>query len=218
MHRPAPILLRWVSVAAAILAGGALTVLGIGATHRANVAGGEHAFAALRPAASGAGTNLIRISSDPYSNATGQHATEADSDAFSYRRTTVSVFGQGLSNVVNGGASGIGFATSHDGGRTWIHGSLPGLGPDGPFAGVASPAVAYDRRNRTWLVSVVAAIPDPADPTAPPQQSMTLVSRSIDDGPTWRTGATTTPAEKVHRNVGVPRRRTDLERRPAHRR
>jgi hypothetical protein len=153
---------------------------------------GAAAFAVCVPvlliagvASAGGNAQLTRISSDPLTNTNAQHATQAYADTYSYGRVIVSVFAQGLSTVVSGGSSGVGFATSDDGGQTWIHGSLPGVAPGGRFSGVVFPAVAYDRKHRTWLISVVAAVANPAAPDAPPPKTTVLVSRSADGGQTW---------------------------------
>src|SRR2546425_71845 len=82
---------------------------------------------------SAAGT-LTQISSDPYHNKTSQHLTELEPDNFGWGHTIVSAFQVG--RFWNGGASNIGWATSHDGGTTWKHGFLPGTTifakPQGP--------------------------------------------------------------------------------------
>src|SRR6266516_5150828 len=68
---------------------------------------------------------LIQISSDPYHNKTSQHMTEVEPDTFTFGHTVVSAFQVG--RFWNGGASNIGFATSTDGGDTFVHCFLPGL-------------------------------------------------------------------------------------------
>src|SRR6266516_2134452 len=73
-------------------------------------------------------TRLVRISSDPYTDPSAQHATEDDPGIASFGSTVVSAFQQGLFGEAGaGGAASIGFATSDDRGRSWIHGSLPGV-------------------------------------------------------------------------------------------
>ncbi len=98
---------------------------------------------------------LTRISSDPFTNSTSQHATEVEPDSISNGNTIVSVFQQG--RFFDGGSSDIGFATSTDGGSTWTHGSLPGItpysSPKGPFARVSDPSVAFDAKHNVWLVA-----------------------------------------------------------------
>src|SRR6266700_7851435 len=69
---------------------------------------------------------LTRVSSDPFTNATSQHATELEPDTFAAGSTVVGAFQVG--RFFNGGASDIGFARSGNGGATWgTQGFLPGL-------------------------------------------------------------------------------------------
>ena len=70
-----------------------------------------------------AGEPLIQISSDPFHNKISQHKTEVEPDTFAFGDTIVSGFQVG--RVFNGGAADIGFATSTNGGETFIHGFLP---------------------------------------------------------------------------------------------
>jgi BNR repeat-like domain len=143
--------------------------------------------------ASGAHAEVVPVSSDPFANASSEHATEADPDTYAYGRVIVSAFMQGLFPD-DEGASGIGFATSADGGRSWIHGSLPGITTytGGPFSRVVFPAVAYDRRDRTWVISALAGAIDPASPVGPPARMAVLVSRSANGGRTWSDPVTAT--------------------------
>ena len=50
---------------------------------------------------------LTRLSTDPYTNSTSQHATEVEPDTYSFGSTIVSAFQVGRFN--NGGASNVGF-------------------------------------------------------------------------------------------------------------
>jgi hypothetical protein len=85
-------------------------------------------------------------SHDPYANTESQHRTEVEPDSAAFGTTVVSVFQVG--RVFDGGARTIGFAVSHDSGRTWARGFLGGLIPR-----ASDPSIAYDRRHGTWLVS-----------------------------------------------------------------
>jgi len=112
------------------------------------------AFGLFVPAAQ-ASVPLTQISSDPFSNSGSQHATEVEPDSFAYGSTIVAAFQQG--RFTDGGGSDIGFATSPDGGTTWVHGPLPlTTFAGGPFHRASDPAVAYDAKANVWLISTVA--------------------------------------------------------------
>src|SRR5215212_6554488 len=69
---------------------------------------------------------LTRVSADPFSNATSQHATEVEPDTFAFGSTVVAAYQVG--RFFNGGATDIGYARSTDGGASWPTSSfLPGL-------------------------------------------------------------------------------------------
>jgi hypothetical protein len=159
-------------------------------------------LAALTFAASAsASVALTRISTDPFTNTTSQHATEVEPDTFSSGSTVVSAFQVG--RFFDGGGSDIGFATSTDGGATWpTSGFLPGLtstsglgGTSGaPFERVSDASVAFDARHSTWLVS---SIPITASTLVVPT---VFVNRSTDGGQTWSAPASIPPpaATKVN--------------------
>lgn len=144
---------------------------------------------------------LIRISSDPFTGSAAEHATEADPSTYSYGSTVVAAFDQG-EYADGSGDSGVGFATSHDGARTWTHGSLPGItaSTGGPFSRVIFPAVAYDPRDRVWLISMLAGTGNGA---GPPTRLAVLVSRSADGGRTW-SRPVTVAQETDGRNLDGP--------------
>src|SRR4051794_21165147 len=105
---------------------------------------------------------LTRVSADPFSNPTSQHATEVEPDTFAFGSTVVSAFQVG--RFFDGGASDIGFARSADGGATWGTSSfLPGLtfsagafaDPTSPFERVSDASVAYDFKHATWMISSI---------------------------------------------------------------
>lgn len=125
---------------------------------------------------------LTRISSDPYTNPTSQHATEVEPDTFARGSTIVSAFQTG--RFFDGGASNIGWATSTDGGATWTNGFLPGItkidGPANPYDRVSDPAVAYDPEHDVWLISSLALDDNPFVTGV-----AVIVSRSLDGGLTW---------------------------------
>jgi hypothetical protein len=120
-----------------------------------------------------------RISTDPFTGGSAQHASEAEPDTFSWGARVVAVFQVG--RYRDGGAQAIGFAVSSDAGRTWRHGLLPGVTtdstPSGPFIRASDPVVAYDELHGVWLAATLGlGISD----------SGLLVSRSP-DGLHWST-------------------------------
>jgi len=125
---------------------------------------------------------LTRVSADPFTNSTSQHATELEPDTFSHGSTVVGAFQVG--RFFNGGASDIGVVRSGDGGATWgTPAFLPGMTPSSgaagsPYERVSDASVAYDARHGVWLVSSIPILPSGVVPTV-------LVNRSTDDAVTW---------------------------------
>jgi hypothetical protein len=145
-------------------------------------------------AAAAAQVPLTRVFADPYTNDTSQHATAVEPDTFAAGATVVVVTQSG--RFFDGGASGIGYASSKDGGATWAGGTLPGITPYLPGGGgtydrVSDPAVAFDARDGVWLV---ASLPIQADTSVP----AVLVSRSTDGGTTFGAPVTVTTAAAGH--------------------
>jgi hypothetical protein len=136
------------------------------------------ALATIAPAF--AAPRLLQLSSDPYTNSTSQHRTEVEPDTFAFGSTIVSTFQVG--RFFNGGASNIGFATSTNGGRSWTAGFLPATTvfatPAGIYPRASDPVVAFDARDKVWLISYLGIV-TPAGPVD------VLVSRSTDGGLTW---------------------------------
>jgi hypothetical protein len=129
---------------------------------------------------------VTQISHDPFVNTSSQHATQVEPDTFSNGSTVIASAQTG--RFFNGGATGISFSRSTDGGVTWpIQGFLPGLtatsgigGATGAtFERVSDPSVAYDRRHNVWLIS---SIPLEFTTTHVPT---VFVNRSTDGGATW---------------------------------
>lgn len=124
------------------------------------------------------GPNLLQVSSDPFTIAPGQHATEVEPHVISNGTTMVAAFQVG--RIAPGGATDIGFATSTDGGATWNQGSLPGLTKgegSGPYDSASDPAVAYDAKHKVWMI---ASLPLSGTVSTP----AVVVSRSS-DGLNW---------------------------------
>jgi len=163
---------------------------------------GATAAAAVLAWAAPAAANvpLTRVSADPFTNPTSQHATEVEPDTFAFGSTVLATYQVG--RFFNGGASDIGWARSSNGGVTWDTSSfLPGLtfnagpfsNPDGPFERVSDPSVAFDARHGVWLISSIPLFPDLDVPTV-------FISRSTDGGATFGDPVTIPPpaAKKVN--------------------
>jgi len=125
--------------------------------------------------------NLVQISSDPFTNPDSQHKTEVEPDTFAFGNTIVAAFQQG--RFFDGGGSDIGFATSTNGGNSWVHGSLPSTTtnstPPGPYKRASDASVAFDAKHNVWIISYL-GIKDPANGPVDVD-----VSRSTDGGLTW---------------------------------
>jgi len=108
--------------------------------------------AAARPTA---GPAIVQVSADPFTNAASQHATEVEPDTTTVGRAVMSVFQVG--RFAGACSDDIGWAFSPNGGRTWMHGFMPGVtkssAPPGPFSRVSDPVVAYDAAAREWIAS-----------------------------------------------------------------
>src|SRR2546430_4002122 len=115
---------------------------------------------------------LTKLSSNPYTNSTSQHATEVEPDTFAFGSTIVTAFQVG--RIHGGGASDIGFATSTDAATTWNSGFLPGIKvvqDGGTFTAASDASVAYDAAHGMWLIASLGIGSGPAK---------VLVSRSPD--------------------------------------
>lgn len=160
-----------------------LARLALAATASLAVAGLSAATASALPAHPGGGaavTTLNRLSADPYTNTTAEHATEVEPDIYSHGNTIVAVFQTGRFST--GGSDDTGWATSTDGGGTWQHGFLPGVTKHqggGVWSRISDPTIAYDPKAGVWIASGL-VFDSPA--TGPFGVS---VSRSA-DGLTWK--------------------------------
>jgi hypothetical protein len=137
-----------------------------------------------------ANLTLIKLSADPFTNGTSQHATQVEPDTLSAGSTIVSAFQSG--RFTDGGSSDIGWATSQDGGTTWSSGFLTGITPyvgsggqggGGSFARVSDPAVGFDARHNVWLI---VSLPLNSTPTG----AGVIVNRSTNGGTVWGTPVT----------------------------
>lgn len=140
-------------------------------------------------AEAGAEVRLVKVSQDPYENPDAYHQTQVEADTFAWGDTVVAGFQTG--RFSNGGSTNIGFATSHDGGRTWTHGFLPhttvAADPPGPYPRVSDPVVAYDDKHDVWLLNSLTV----------GAGNLLLVSRSRDDGLTWGRPVIASPEGKT---------------------
>jgi len=122
---------------------------------------------------------LTRIGSDPFTNAGFQHRTAVGSDTFQNGTTifTASMVGRGT----GGGSAGVSYAAYNKQRQTWTSGILDGITVDrgGAYTAVADVRVGYFLYNyNIWVIATLA--------TGGPGGSAILVSRSSDDGRTFR--------------------------------
>src|SRR5579871_4849094 len=92
----------------------------------------------------------VDTSVNPGSDTTVQHKTEVDPSQFAFGETIVTTFQDGEIADWNG-ASQVGWSTSHDGGKTWRHGYIPGTSS---YYWVQ--VVSFDLKHHTWLIIMVA--------------------------------------------------------------
>jgi hypothetical protein len=122
---------------------------------------------------------LLKISHDPFTNSSSQHATQVEPDTYSSGNTVVSAFQSG--RFPNGGSSDIGWATSQDNGTTWKHGFLPGTTPystpTGPYSAVSDASVAFDAKGNVWIISFLGLTNG--------NEVDVMVSRSTNGGYKW---------------------------------
>ena len=123
----------------------------------------------------------LQLSSDPYSNGMGQYRTEVEPDTFSYGSTIVATFQAGRYRDI--ASDNIGWATSVDGGSSWVNGFLPGTTKlvGGAYDRITDPVVTYDAAHNTWLIGSVARLLFYGNLTAP----AVLVNLSTDGGISW---------------------------------
>jgi hypothetical protein len=118
---------------------------------------------------------LRQLSVDTFTNSSSQHATEVEPDTFAYGSTIVTAFQVG--RIFGGGSSDIGFATSTNGGVSWVRGYLPGITTfykSGTFTAASDPSVAYDAAHGLWMITSLGLA----------NQNVVLVSTSL-DGVHW---------------------------------
>ncbi len=120
------------------------------------------------------------ISTDPYTQQ--QIKTEVEPDTYSNGSTIVSAFQVG--RFAGGGCLNIGWATSNDNGKTWQHGFMPGITKyqgNGKYDRASDASVAYDAKDKVWMVSSLAAYDGGGSLAVP----AIVVNRST-DGVNWQ--------------------------------
>jgi BNR repeat protein len=139
----------------------------------------------LAASASAAVPTPQKISIDASADPSGQHETAVEPDSSAVGDQVVSVFQLGRREI--GGANGIGFATSRDGGRTWTSGTIPFQLVPGSLDLVSDPAIAYDRVHGTWVATLLGgrAFTQGGDTVT---TAALLAARST-DGLSWTTSA-----------------------------
>jgi len=99
---------------------------------------------------------LVKISTDSFTNPDSHHKTEVDPSSYSWGSTMVAGFQ--VARIHDGGGADVGFATTTDGGKTWTQGYLPGLTDNykgGSFSAASDASVAYDAKHGYWLISTL---------------------------------------------------------------
>jgi hypothetical protein len=121
----------------------------------------------------------LPISNDPYTNSGPAHKTQLEPDSYASGSTIVALTQSGR-YYSGGGASNLVFATSHDSGRTWTTGGLPGttVNEGGPWPRISDPSIAYDPQDNVWLALGLGI-------DAGGVGHILLVNRSTDGGTTW---------------------------------
>jgi hypothetical protein len=112
------------------------------------------AFSLLVVLPANAQFTLVKISSDSFTNSESQHKTEVEPDTYSWGSTMMAAFQ--VARISGGGGADLGFAITKDGGKTWKHGSLPGLTvhyKNGPNQAASDASVVYNAKFGVWLIS-----------------------------------------------------------------
>ncbi|HEX3104780.1 MAG TPA: sialidase family protein, partial [Terriglobales bacterium] len=120
---------------------------------------------------------LTQLSSDTFTNASSQHATEVEPGSFSFGSTIITSFQ--VARISGGGGAAIGYAISNDSGATWQNGFLPGLTTfegAGANSAVSDTSVIYDAKHGVWMISSL-----PISATS----IQVAVTRSSDGGASW---------------------------------
>ena len=133
------------------------------------------------------------ILTDPFNSpVSGQHKTVVEPDTFASGPTIVAA--AQIARIFDGGAAGIGVATSTDNGASWTSSTLPGIttAAGGSYDRATDPSVAYDARHNVWMVSSLAL----RDSSSGPSGVAVLTSRSTTGGLTWGNPVVTAAASR----------------------
>src|SRR6185437_10972511 len=120
---------------------------------------------------------LTQLSSDTFTNASSQHATEVEPGSFSFGSTIITSFQ--VARISGGGGADIGYTISTDAGLTWSSGVLSGITTfqgGGSNSAVSDTNVAYDAKHGVWMIS---SLPISSS------NIQVAVNRSVDGGTTW---------------------------------
>src|SRR6185437_8146480 len=120
---------------------------------------------------------LTQLSSDTFTNASSQHATEVEPGSFSFGSTMI--ISLQVARISGGGGTDIGYTISTDAGLTWSSGVLSGITTfqgGGTNSAVSDTNVAYDAKHGIWMIS---SLPISSS------NIQVAVSRSTDGGSTW---------------------------------
>lgn len=124
---------------------------------------------------------LVKLSTDTFTNASSQHATEVEPGSFAVGPIIISSFQVG--RIASGGAADIGFAISIDSGLSWQNGLLPGLTTfqaGGTNSAATDTSVIHYAKQDVWLISSLTI-----GGTAAAPLTQVVVSRSTDSGASW---------------------------------
>ena len=104
---------------------------------------------------------LTRLSTDTFTNADGQHATELETSTYSHGSTMVVTF-EVARGLGHGGGADIGIAITTDAGTNWSSHFLSGLTIEQGGAGIATgnANVTYDAAHRVWLIQTLILMPN----------------------------------------------------------
>ena len=139
---------------------------------------------------------LVRLSTDTFTNASSQHATEVEPGSFAFGPTIIASFQVG--RIAGGGAADIGFAVSNDSGLTWQGGLLPGLTTfqgGGTNSAATDTSVIYDAKHGGWLISSLTI-----GGTAAAPLTQVVVSSSKDGGASWSNPIVVSQSKSLDKN------------------